>query len=162
MRHFGAVRHVEVTPTISASPDYASGDQIGGINEIANVFRAVENGYAGTWLQSLVVIDNDNQLMPLEFYFFNDLPTLVSVDNGAMDIAASELASKCIGRVLVAAADYTTVKASTNAMAQVTPENVFKSKANGSTSLWIVVVIRGAGNYASTSSLKYKFTFEDT
>lgn len=157
-KHFGAHTLVSVTPTISTSI-YASGDQVGGIQTLAGVFRNIENGFAGAMLKSIVITDADNQKKAMDILFFDALPTVASSDNAAIDITAAQLASACIGGVSIAATDYITVKAATNAIAEVNLEKTMKSAVTGASSIYAVIIIRDTPTYAATTSLKFKYLF---
>lgn len=142
-----------VTPTISASSIYASGDQLGGIMTISNAVRNL--GGTGL-LKGITVIDGDNQGAKIDVLIFKSSPTVSSSDNAAIDIAASELVSKLLCRVTIDTTDYTTVKAATNAEATKECSRSIEA-ASDSRDLYAVAVVRGTPTYTTTSALTFKF-----
>lgn len=145
----------DVTPVISLIA-YTTGDQLGSIMELQAAL-AMEAGVG--FLDSVCVIDLDNQKIAMDIMIFSELPTLVSVDNGLIDLSSANLL-KCLGVVSVATGDYVTAKASTNAVATIRNLKLHvknTTAAPGSTSLWAVAVIRGTPLYTTVSSLKFRF-----
>lgn len=140
---------VESTPTISVSA-YSSGDQVGGVNELAGV--ASDNG--GTvLLEAIKLLDKTKQKAALDIFFFESAPTLVSTDNGEFELIASE-ALKCFNIAHISAGDYAETKdfaiAAINCSVPI--RAAVKTK-----SIFYVVVTRGTPTYGSTSDLVFKF-----
>ncbi len=154
------------TPVVSVSPAYTAEDQVGGVNLLTDMVAAD----GGTCLlQSVVVTDSAKQKAALTLYFFDDVPTITSVDNGAFDLLDAQLALTCIGHVLIPAANYQ--DSSSNSEATVTDVGlVLKSNAGHNTasppagsnkrSLWCVVKTTGTPTYAAVSDLTIKLGIE--
>jgi hypothetical protein len=152
---------VWVTPTISTSPAYTSGDQIGGIMTIAPALRPV-NPNSGTTaettgtLTTVKILEISAQKAAIDIFFFNALPTIISVDNGAFNIANAEWA-KWIG-TFSAGTSYVEAKAATNAGS--TDRNVnLDLELVGTSTLYAVAVVRGTPTYTSVSGLSFGFFF---
>lgn len=143
-----------VTPTISTSI-YASGDVVGAPVEIADAVLSTK-GIA--ILRTLVVLDKSNQKSAIDILLFNQNPGSVGSDNAALDLSSAQL-DMLIGRISVAAAEYTTLKAATNAEATKLLEMLIPAKTK-STSIWVLVVSRGTPTYTTTTALSLKFIME--
>jgi hypothetical protein len=140
---------VSVTPTVSTSPAYTSGDSVGAKQTIASAVRT--SGGTGI-LQNLTVTDKGNQKAALEILIFDSDPTAGTyTDNGAT--ALSTDLAKVIARISVAATDYITIDS--KAVAKVAVGQVVK--ASGSTSLYAVATTTSTPTYASTTDLTFKY-----
>lgn len=177
MSHVAAVIGIdgvfEVTPTISASPSYTSGDQIGGIIQLSGAIRTIHRPLDGansqatslygrqrghSLLTSVLIKNKVTNVTPtLNFWIFNELPTMTSVDNGAFNFADSEL-TKLVGVVVV---DTAYVSSSSNSATEKTNLNVLCSQVStlASNDLWIVTQIMTSGLMTSTSDLTFVFKF---
>lgn len=146
---------ITLTPTISTGA-YAVGDQLGDLQELSS---AMDDSSGTGELLSISVHDKQAQSMALDVLLFNDLPTVSSTDNVSLDISDSEMASKCLGSVRVAAADYITLAASSMATVKniKLQLNAVKS-ANNTTgrSLWAILRSAGTSTFGSTSDLVVK------
>lgn len=115
-------------------------------------------------LTHLTVLDREAQKANLTLFFFDDLPTVASVDNGNLNITDAELMAKCIGSHAVVAADYADVAGV--AMAQKLPNLLLKSShvdAEGKRSGNLYCVAQNlttTPTYTSTSSLTFVFGLE--
>lgn len=143
-----------LTPTISTSA-YAAGDVVGAPLEIVG---AAQNTKGLAILRTAVVLDKSNQKVALDILFFDQDPGSVGADNAALTLSSTQL-DMLVGRLSVAAGDYTTLTAATNAEATKLLELMLPTKAK-STSLWVLVVSRGTPTYATTSSLSLKLIME--
>lgn len=151
----GKSKVISFTPTIDTSA-YADGDQLGDLKELAEAMDS--SGDTGL-VVSVVVVDKDKDSAALDVLFFNDKPTVSSSDNAALDIADSEMASKFLGSVRVAAADYIALNSST--VATVKNVNlVVKSEKSADNldgkSLWCILRSAGTPTYTATSDLVVK------
>lgn len=143
---------VSVTPTISATPAYTSGDAVGGKQTLTSAVR-VSGGKA--LLQTLTVIDRANQKQPLTILFFNSDPSAATITDNAAFVFSTDI-SKLIGKVNVLAADYETV----DSIAVATIANLgLLLKASGSANLFVAVVTTGTPDFASTSDLVFQYGF---
>jgi hypothetical protein len=145
-------RVVTVTPTVDTAI-YASGDRIGSIMEFTN---ALDDSSGTATIQSVTIVDKAAQSSILQILFFNDLPTVASADNAALNITDAEMAAKCIGHVSVVAADYFALSASS--VACVRNINLLVTSVKSSTnttgkSIWGVIRSGGTPTYTSTSDL---------
>lgn len=137
------------SPTVS-TVIYASGDQMGGINTLAN---ACADSKGSVEVESIVVIDQAKQKAAFDVLFFESVPTLTSVDNGAFALSSAELL-KCIGVVSIAATDY----ADTSAQAVATKKSIalILQAIKASKDLYYVMVVRGTPTYVATTDLTLK------
>lgn len=153
---------IEVTPTVSTSPAYTAEDQVGGIQTLTGACRAAGSGAT---LVSVVVHDSGKQSAALSIFFFDELPTVASVDNGAITITDAEMADKCIGVVSLAAASYVNVAGSSIVTGPASSTGLYmKSKTKGQSgaqagNLYAVVKTTGTPTYASTTDLIFKYSF---
>lgn len=150
---------VKVTPTISANSAYQSGDQVGGITVISEAAFDTDRVVK---LTSLLLLDREQQDAALVLYFFDDLPTVVSVDNGAFDITDAEIMAKCVGVVTIGTSDY--ADCDEVAFVQKQPnllmKSVHTSELRKSGNLYCVMSTTSTPTYTSTSSLKLVLGFE--
>ena len=152
MAHFRLERVVfQSTPVTSNGVAYATGEQIGAVNTIT---QAVADTRGTVQLESIVVIDKHKQKAAIDVFFFDQVPALTSVDNGAFTLPTAELL-KCIGVVSIAAADYADTAA--QAVATVRRIDLILQAVAKKRDLYYVLVSRGTPTYASTSGLVLKF-----
>jgi hypothetical protein len=146
----GFATKITNTPTISASPDYSSGDNIGGINTITNAMYA--NGASG-FISELDIWDKAAQAPALIIDIFDTSPSGTYTDNSAEVIAGDH--AIWLGSISVAAGDWAT----TGAVSRVSLKGInLPVKATGGTrNLLFTVVTTSTPNYASTSDLVFKF-----
>lgn len=147
---------IEVIPTVSTSPAYTAEDQVGGIQTLSNVCRA--QGYGAT-LVSLVVTDRAKQSVALSCFFFDELPTVTSVDNGSIDISDAEMADKCIGVVSLSAASYVNVSLNSVVTAGSGGTGLYLKSKDADGKIYVVVKTTGTPTYASTTDLLFKYSF---
>ena len=159
------------TPTISTSPAYTSGDQVGGIIELTNVFRRFYRPYenlpstdssvvsqAGkATLKSAGVVDISLQNSNFDFWFFNEIPTVASSDNGALNITDSEILK--LQHVLGFSATYSTTTQNSSASASGIELVITQSPTATSDSLWVVAQTKSTPTYTTTTALRFKFDF---
>jgi len=146
---------IDVTPVLAGTGAYSSGNQVGGIHTLTHA--CIEENRIGQ-LQSLTVIDIDNQKAALTMLFFNQVPSVTSVDQGAFAITAAALKSQCIGMQLITAASYTTV--ASKAVTTLVLTNYFlQSLTSTQGNLYAAVVTTGTPTYTTTSSLVFKYVF---
>ena len=148
------IKEVTATPTIDTNA-YASADHLGTVMTLTDV---VPLSGGSVKLDKIVVVDKAKQSSALDILFFNASPTLTSVDNGALDISDSEMASKFLGSVRLAQAEYIDL----NVNSTITVRNVELNlrAANGSTTLYAILQSRGSPTYGAASDLVVKLSFE--
>lgn len=149
---------VKVTPTLDTNI-FASGDQVGpGTTKLDNVCQ--ERGQFVV-LDSLIVTDASKSSAAIDLLFWDRLPTIVSVENAAFDVADADVALGLVGILKIAAADYAAFNAnsavSKTAIGLVMRPDLTLSGADGR-DLWMSIVSRGTPTYAATS-LKFTLTF---
>jgi hypothetical protein len=84
-----AINRFSVTPTISASAAYTSGDAIGGLLTFANVARF---SGGGARLKQVLIVDKDAARAPLDLVLF-DRTFTNTADNAAFDPTDADLAN---------------------------------------------------------------------
>jgi hypothetical protein len=144
---WGTTKVVTIVPAI-ASPGtaYASGDVIGGMLTFPNVFRDVG---AGAMLHSLTISDASVQSASLELWLFNGT-VAPAADNAAHSITDAEAAT-CVaivptGTYYASALNSVSVKASIG----------LSMVGAAATSLYGILVSRGAPTYAGTADLSIR------
>ena len=160
------------TPTISTSPAYSTGDQIGGIIELTNVFKNFSRpftpmppgaGAAPRWagkatLKSIGVTDISAQSANFDFWFFNQLPTVASSDNAALNIADAQIIK--LQHVYAFAPTYSTTSANSAGSAGAIDLVIDQYDQSTSDSIWVVAQIKSdAKTYTTTTALQFKFDF---
>lgn len=142
------LKTVEVVPTVDTNV-YAAGDQLGGIQTITGAFPlGVQNGR----LETLIVVDKDKQNAEMNILFFDELPTVASVDQGALDVADAQLVDKCIGHAHVAGSDY--AQLANGSVACVTPNLKVSGKLS---TIYAVVQCLGTPTYSTAAALAFKY-----
>lgn len=145
---------IEVTPTVSASSAYEAGDQVGGIQTLTD---AVPQDTKTGALLNITVIDEAAQSAALVIYFFDELPTVASSDNAALNITDAEVTDKCIGQITIAAADYDAISGSSIACVPASSSGIiFKSQESGG-NIYAVVKTTGTPTYGGTDDLTFKY-----
>lgn len=136
---------------------YNGGDAIGVDTPLLSVLRS---GVCTGVLQSIVVVDRDNQKAPIDFLFYGAAPTTSAVNNSAFAINAADV-SKFLGKVSLAASDYTTIGtvavASLVGVGLALQSNLLTGLAAGT--VWVVPVTSGTPTYATPNALTFRFTF---
>jgi hypothetical protein len=143
---------IEVTPVVSAASAYSALDQIGGIQTLSN---AVEKWEHSVRLNAITVVDKDKESAAINFYFFDELPTVASVDNGALDITDAEMADKCIGRAAIAAADYTVLSGSTLGTVKIAGDGLLL--CTKTSTLYVVAQTVATPTYTAVDDLVFKY-----
>lgn len=165
----GIDKTVMVTPTVSTSPAYTAGDQVGGIQELNNVFpdfqRAVNNVSVSGWskypghviLQSLTVTDLSEQSPNFNLFFFNELPTVASSDNAALSILDTQI-DKCIGHY-----NFATTYGDAGGFTVGTLANINlmlpQQPSFDNSNLYVVVQTTSTPTFTSTSALTFRYSF---
>lgn len=152
---------VSVVPTISTSPAYTSGDQLGGIMTLVDVVRQDSGTGIGTSeLHSVTILDGDKQDVAIDIWFFNVSPTVTSTDNAAFSMSDANQALQCIGCVSVGTSYSDAALNSTSSDGK----NIgLVLQANGTsatpTNLYAIAIVRGTPTYTTTTNLKFLFSF---
>lgn len=148
---------IVVTPTVSTSPAYTAGDQVGGIQTLPGACL----GRAVSTLLSVSVVDKASQNAALTIFFFNQLPTIASSDNAAFDLTDANMLN-CVGAVTIAATDYQS--SSSNSVATIKMGScglaVMSSVTDSNSgALYAVAKTTGTPTYASTTDLQFRYVF---
>lgn len=134
---------ITVTPTLDTSA-YADGDTLFAPTEIAG---AAEFPGGMTMLQSVTVVDADDQGQPLDLLFFNATLTLGTL-NAAPSISDANAIAYHMGRVQVLSSDYYDLGgvrvAGLNAIGRIMLAPLT------SRSLWVGGISRGTGTYTAS------------
>jgi hypothetical protein len=140
-----------VNPGVAGAA-YSSGDVLGTPQKITDAFV---NPRGLGIIRNVVITDTNNQKLGVDLLFFNADPGTLGGDNAALDI--TDL-STLVGRITVAAGDYTTLKAATNAEATKSVELLLGAAA-GVKDLWVALIARGGPTYLA-NGLKAKIAME--
>jgi hypothetical protein len=149
----GAALPVVVTPAVTATPNYSTGDVLGGKLVLANAVRAAGGA---SRLENVLITDKANQKPGGYILIFDSDPSAGTyADNGA--VALSTDLTKIRARIDVSAADYVTIDS--KAVADV-PYSGRLIKSAATTSLWAVFVLLTDGtNLASVDDIQITFNF---
>ncbi len=147
---------VSVTPVISSSPAYTSGDAVGGEQKLTGACR-VTGGKA--ILQTITIQDVANQKAALTILFFDSEPTGATITDNSAFAWGSTAFAKVVGKIDVAAGDYETV--ASKAVAAKTALGL-EMQAAGAPDLWAVVVTTGTPTYTTASDLTFKYGFQQS
>ncbi|MEW6303505.1 MAG: hypothetical protein AB1705_08550 [Verrucomicrobiota bacterium] len=138
-------------PTISTSA-YTAGDNIGGKITLSSAVR-VSAGKVR--LDSITIVDQDNEKAALEIFLFDRDPTAATLtDNAALAFSTNDI--HVIGRISVTAGDYVTLDS--KAFATLSNLGIFL-QANAGTSLYAAVAVTGTPTYTGTDDLQFVFGF---
>lgn len=143
---------VDVTLSCSASI-LAAGEVIADLQEVAGAFR---KPYAVQELQSIVLIDEDDQGTAVDLIFARASVGL-GTENDTPNISDAN-SREIVGRVSIAAADFTDLGGTREA----TKVNVgLLMKAGATGSLWVGAITRSGTPTYSASGLKLRLGFKD-
>lgn len=165
---FNASKVISITPTISTSPAYSSGDQLGGIMTLPDAVRQdLIVNYGISELVGVTILDGSKQDSPIDIWFFNQSPTITSTDNAPFAMTAANQALQCIGVVQLGASGLYSDAASVSVCSNQNLNKVFKIPGADSwlgttvtnTSIYAIAVVRGTPTYSTTTSLQFQFEF---
>ncbi len=141
------------TPAVLATPNYTSGDLIGGKQELLN---AVEEEEGGGIIRGVSIADAANQKLQIDAVFFNANPSNTTfTENSALVVHADDL-DKIIGAVVVG----TYFAFNANAFGQPSGEVRIPFILGGGTSLFLAMISRGAHNLAAVTDLDVRVAIE--
>ncbi len=144
----------DLNPTIDTAA-YTTGDVLFAPTKIAN---GTLNTQGLSSLQTILVLDAANQKSAIDLLFFNQDPGSLGDLNAAVDISTAQLAMM-IGIISVLAADYATIKATTNAVASKNPALMLPA-LKGSKDFWVAGVARGSPDYLLATDLRIKLMIQ--
>jgi hypothetical protein len=154
-------RIVTATPTISTSPAYTAGDQIGGIMTLTDVIRQdPQMAYGVSELKSVTILDGGKQDSAIDIWFFNVSPTVTSSDNAAFSMSDANQAAQCIGAISIGTtySDGALNSTSTDGKNLGLPLQIAGSSATP-TSIFAIAIARGTPTYTTTTDLQFQFSF---
>jgi hypothetical protein len=140
-----ASKVITVTPTVDTNI-YASGDQLGTVMTFANALLATGDT---CYVKTLTIVDAIKQSSAMKLHLFNASPTLVSVDNAALDFSDATMAATYIGSIVVAAGDWIALNA--NSVATVNTELLLQGVT---TSLYGILECAGTPTYTAATALQ--------
>jgi hypothetical protein len=141
----------DLTPVLD-TVQYADGDVLFVPIELTGAFPKAGDT---AWLQTLFVLDEDDQGMGFDLIFFDASQTLgtINVAPSITDAAARSI----IGRLPVSSGDYYDLGGSRIAQPEFIAREL-KSLVAGAGSLWVAGISRGTGTYTA-SGIKLKLGF---
>lgn len=144
----------QLTPTISASPDYTAGDVVGGIQSITTV-----NSSSGrsVLLKSISVKDKNGQSPALSFLFFKSTPSGGTYTDNAALVLGSGDAANMVGCVRVVAGDNYVPVSGTSVATLGAVDQLLPVTAS---TLFCLILADATWNAASTSDLTVDLGFE--
>lgn len=144
------VKTITVVPTVDTSA-YASGDRFGSLMTLTDV---VDSDGDGCVLESVMIFSKTVLTSPA-FYvmFFDDVPTIASADNAAIDITDAEMAAKFVGWVAVGTSKNL---AGSTIIENLNVERYLDCKP-GSRNLYALLVVEFAPTIGAASDITVKF-----
>lgn len=138
---------VSATPTVSTSPAYSAGDNVGGKITLTNAL--IKSSYAGR-IKTITLSDASKQSAVIQVTFFNADPTTATLtDNSAQTIPVAELV-KVIGTVSIEAANYSAYSASSCATIDC---DLAVKLVTPSQTIYAALSTDGTPTYATTTAL---------
>lgn len=148
---YGSLITVSPTVTIDTAA-YTAGDLLGGKLTLTDAVRVV--GSSGI-VQSIVLIDQDNEKREIDVVFFDSDPSGTTfTNNAALDVADADMA-KIVGTVKITSADY--ISFADNAVATRSAIGL-AFKTDGSRDLYAALVVREAPTYTATTDIALRVT----
>lgn len=150
----GYLSTVAVTPTVSATPDYSSGDAVGGIMTFASILRAdAKTGYAVS--ARITAKTAAASMAQIDILIFNANPSSSTVtDNSAFVLADADRA-KLKGVIKVTSFDVAGTSASIGYA-----EGRVPATGAAADDLYAVMVARGTINLGATDDLIVELTVD--
>jgi hypothetical protein len=141
-----------VNPGVSVSTTaYAAGDVVGGVLTLTNVLSPT---CFSSYLNSLMIIDRDNQKPNLSILLFNANPVNGAYsDNGPISLAGDD--TNLVAQIDTDDFTWRTL----NTKAALNATNLGRDVSGAGANLWAVIVTRGAATYTQTTNLVVKFGF---
>jgi len=148
-----ASRKIFTKPITTTAGAYALEDQIG---QLQTLVGAADHKHQALKIESITVVDTEQQKSDLLILFFSKAPTITSTDNNTLAISDAELQAKLIGAIRVYSAEYQDVVGSSVAVVQypdiqVHPQDV-PSGANEGQDLYMLVLSKGTPTYGASST----------
>ncbi len=140
------------TPTVSTSPAYAIGDNIGGLITLTQAVGYPRTGV----LQSLLICDQSGQAAALNVYFFGSLPTATFTDNAAFPALSAVDHAKVVDVVQITAANYVTVNGKSTASIKGIGAVVSSETGSNGGDLYVAIASAATPTYATTLALVVK------
>lgn len=153
-----AARLVRVPLVVQATPDYSSGDFMGGVQKVTDVLPASSGVLR---LVSVSVLDAAKAKGAFDILFFNALPIVASAENAALDITLAQMVASFIGRVSIVGADYTDSANCSDATKR-SIDLILQGSATGDNDLWVVCQAAGTINYAASTDVTLILGFDAT
>ncbi len=141
------------TPTVSTTPAYTSGDQVGGVQTFTSA--ALATGRAGQ-IVGATLIDKGKQKAALELWVFVVSPTLAGSDNVAFDLTDANLVTAIPAAIIsFPAAKYADTASSSVCFGEALAGGpiVAPFVTSATANLFGVLVTRGTPTYVSTTDL---------
>lgn len=147
----GRTLFVTVAPTVSTTPAYSAGDNIGGKLTLANALRKSGNT---AFIHSIQITDRSNQKPTGSIVIFKTDPTAATLtDNAATVFSTNDF--DVIAIIPIVATDYTTINS--KAYATLVPAKaVF---ATTGTTLYAAFVVTSTPTFVATTDLQIVFSF---
>lgn len=146
---------IEITPECLLTP-YVSGDVLGTKMTLANAVR-ISGGTAT--LTNIEVIDNAQQNAPIDVLIFSQDPTTGTYTNQVAFAWDDTDMLKNVAGISITAGMYTNYGNGSRATTGLLGNVVKASAIAPGTSLWVILVIRGAASYTAINDLTIKLGF---
>lgn len=135
-----------VKPTLDTNA-YTTGDVLGSILTLKGAIARE------ALLNSIVIVDVDNEGIQIDFVFFDSEPTGTYTNNAAAAIDAADT-SKVVGHVSVLTTDYIAV--GTDKIGHKAPANL-QIQGRATDDLYVLAIARGTPTFAAATDLTFKF-----
>lgn len=135
---------------------YTAGDSVGVATALTVLDSGVLDQLQGVRLDSVTLVDADNQKQPLVLLFFQSASGLTATDNAPFALGALGW-SNLVGKIDIAAADYTVVDTAAVVSVSNLGLALHLGSAVGATDLTVVAMTKGTPTYTAGKGLKCHF-----
>lgn len=146
-------RKIFTKPITTTAGAYALEDQIG---QIQTLVGAADHKHQSLKIDSITVVDTEQQKSELLILFFSKSPTITSTDSNTLAISDAELAAKLIGAIRVYAAEYQDVVGTSIAVVQYPDIQIHPqdspSGENIGQDVYMLVLSKGTPTYGASST----------
>jgi hypothetical protein len=138
------------TATVSTSPAYTAGDDVGGLLTLTSALRAAGHNVV---LQNIMILDRANQKPTGSIFIFNGNPAAATItDNAAFVFSTDDL--KVLARIPVTSSDWVTFNS--KALCDLGNLGRVLTPASGTT-LYAVFVTDSTPTFVATTDLQIQF-----
>lgn len=136
----------------TAGTPYTAGDNVGGKITLLNAFNFGQSNSQAAVLESISILDRDNQKAALTIVFFSQNPTAATLNDNAAQVLSTD-ALNVVGTVSVLTTDYVTMEGS-YALAQLRNLNIPLINGGGDNKVYAAIMTTGTPTYTAGKGLQ--------